>query len=421
MYMRFLLVIITSLIILLPSIVQLPIPIRIEDIIIFSFMLLYSITMHFKYNIDRDFKKIIVIFILFVFINYLAYSFSVFEGYPASIKDINTILLYLKALTYMISGYILGSLILSKKNHSVELAFFAPIFVSSIIALVQYFEIGSLNKFINLLYNSDSNNYVRAVGTLGNPNYAAYFHGIALILIMSYNLTSLKNYLLKYAMLAIVFLSIIVTFSRTGILAALISIVLMLFFNRRYKSIIGVMIGALIIVNYYLSSLIEGTRFQRIAEGSSGGSISNFGNRTNLIWSHRLQQFLDNPIIGLGPRKEDISTTIFSNTLFDNTYLLLLVTSGATGLLIYLLFFYKVFTKDYLAVKHKNKQTKSYTGVLCTLIVYNLIYFLTVDLVWSDKYNSFFYLLIGFYLYKSHLDSKLFKLKPKKTALLMSS
>lgn len=401
--MYLILALLISLIILSPQKEGLSLPVRLEDLIVIILLYYFLIKYKFKLKIDKVFKKIVFSFILFIVINFLALGYSIIEGYQGSIRDINTIFLYIKSLIFLLGGYLICYSLKEINNNKVILIFCIAIFISSFLAIVQYYDIAGLRDAAYFLYDDGSYKISRAIGAIGNPNYAAYYHGLGFLILLTYETNSIKAAVTKFALTSILFVSVVITYSRTGILALLISWIFFLFSNKKFKELsVGLLIGLLIVL-YYLDDLVEGTRFEIILSGEGGGTISNFGNRSDSIWSSKFEQFFMNPLIGSGPQKETLSTTTFNSTLYDNSYLLLLVTSGIIGFTAYFYIFYKVIYHEIFGIK-SNKYI--YKGVLTTICLYTLLFYLTVDLVWNVKFVSYFYLLIGFYMRYMFIQSR---------------
>lgn len=391
-----------SLIILFPQKVGLSLPVSLEDLIIIIFLFTFLIKHKFKLKTDKIFKKIVFSFVLFIIVNFLSLGYAVIEGYQGSIRDVNTIFLYIKSLIFLLGGYLIRDSLKKINNNTIIFIFCAAIFVSSLLAIVQYYDIAGLRDAAYFLYDDGSYKISRAIGAIGNPNYAAYYHGLAFLLLLTYETNSIKTVMVKVFLISILLTSVVITYSRTGILALLISWAIFLLINKKYKNLlIGLVIG-LVIVVYYIDDLVEGTRFGIILAGEGGGTVTNFGNRSDAIWSSKFDKFFANPLIGSGPQKEALSDTAFNTTLYDNSYLLLLVTSGLIGFIAYFYIFYKIIYYDIFKL-----ESNKYKGILTTICLYTMLFYLTVDLVWNVKFISYFYILIGFYMRHIVSETKL--------------
>lgn len=399
--MYLILTLLVTLIILSPQTESLSIPVRPEDLIIIIILFYLLVKYKFKIRIDSVFKKVMIAFIFFIALNFVSLSYAIIEGYQGGIRDINTILLYIKSLFFMLGGYLIRESLGKVKNNTVIYIFCMPILVSSLLAIFQYYDIVGLRDAAYFLYDDGSYRLSRAIGAIGNPNYAAYYHGLAIILFLTYKTNSVKGFLIKSLLLIMLFVSVVITYSRTGILGLLLSCLFFLTINKMYKTLSIGLGAALIIILYYIDGLIEGTRFGIILSGDDGGTITNFGNRADLIWSSKFERFFEHPIIGSGPGKETLSTTVFDATVYDNSYLLLLVTSGVVGFIAYFSIFYRIIYFDVFKEKFNKEK---YRGMLATVCLYTLLFYLTVDLIWNVKFISYFYMLIGFYMCHTFLE-----------------
>lgn len=399
--MKYLISILVLVIILTPQFKGISLPIRLEDIVAVLFLLSALLTRNFKINIDKNFRIIIILFLAFICINFLSLSSAVFQGYQSNIRDYNTILLYVKSIIFLISGYLIRQKLVNVSGNQIIFFFTAPLITSSILALVQYFDIAGLQEIAYSFYDDGSYKLSRAIGAMGNPNYAAYYHGVAFLLLLAYKPSVRKFNIIKFLLLALTFLSVMVTFSRTGLIALLISWLFYLIINKKIKNLIAIIFLFFIIVIVYLDKIIKGTRFEIILSNSESSPISSFGGRTDLIWQSRFEQFLLHPFIGSGPGKNSISNTIFGSAIYDNTYILLLVTSGAFGLILYTFIMFKFISYDLFRQTRLLSNRQKDIKIISTIGLYTLLFFFTVDLVWNVKFVSYFYLLFG--LYMSHI------------------
>lgn len=411
--MRNLIIVLVAVIILTPQLEGFNLPIRLEDIIILLSLLLILVSTRFKLFFDKNFKNIIAVFLIFICINFLSLSYAVFQGYQSNIRDYNTLLLYVKSIVFLISGYLIRQRLTKISHNRIVIYFTTPILVSSILALIQYYDIAGLRNLAYSFYDDGSYKLSRAIGAMGNPNYAAYYHGLAFLLLLSLNITSSRFRIIKPLLLTLTFVSVILTFSRTGLIAVLMAGTFYLVINRKIGVLITGMLAFYLTILIYLDQLIKGTRFEIILSDQNS-SVTDFGGRSDLIWSMRIEQFFLHPFIGSGPSKNTASNTIFGSTIYDNTYILLLVTCGTLGFISYLYIIIKVIIED-LSTPHKYLSYKNEKiKIISTICVYTLLFFFTVDLIWNIKFVSYFYLLIGFYM--SHIYYEKIKYQHNKIA-----
>src|SRR5690606_1398035 len=114
------------------------------------------------------------------------------------------------------------------------------IIISCLLTVVQYFDLMGLGVKTYLIYgNEDRIEYgiSRAIGTLGNPNYASYFHIIGFILALNIHIKSGSDKILKIIFLVITFLGVILTFSRTGFLSLFLVWSMVLLFKNKIRQL----------------------------------------------------------------------------------------------------------------------------------------------------------------------------------------
>ena len=398
--LKYLLPIITSIIIILPGVNIAGLPLRAEDFIVILILIFAISKTGGKLFEGHGYKTIITIFSLFIFSNFLSLFFSLFRGYNAGFNDINTVFLYVKSLLFLITGFYIGNTLFKQNANYILYSFLGGIVLSSLLSIVQYFDFGGLGTVSYLLYGDERNieyGIIRAIGTLGNPNYASYFHTLGFIIALNLKSITIRVRTIKYLLLILFATSVILTFSRTGLFVLILAWFFTLLLQGKMKYILSLAFVFGIIITSYIDVIFKGTRFSLIMSGDSGGTISDFGNRSNLIWEHRLASFFDYPLFGIGPAKNQISGTVFGATIYDNAYLLLLITSGLVGIFLYLLWMYK-YSKFF--IKRRSKDDSISNSIL-PITATTLLFFITTDMVWSIHYVGYFYLLIGvFYSYK---------------------
>src|SRR5690606_37650123 len=122
-------------------------------------------------------KKFINILVLIVLAYFITFSFQIFSGYVPVLQDMNTIFSLVRNIIIFYAGLTLGSTILANSN-LIFLTLSIGFFISSIISIVQFYNIGGLGTVSYLLFGNERGvtyGINRVVGTMGNPNYAAFF------------------------------------------------------------------------------------------------------------------------------------------------------------------------------------------------------------------------------------------------------
>lgn len=397
--MKYILPIIATIIIVIPGFNLAGLPIQFEDFFLVAILLFAFNESEGRPKIKREFSALLTLFFAFIISNFLSLLFAILRGYDYIFNDINTILLYLKSCMFLIGGYYLGSKLKKTSTNYILYSFVFGIFLSSIFGIVQYFDIAGLGRETYLLYAGERRiqyGINRAIGALNNPNYASYFHSIGFVIALNIQIITKKDRLIKYILLSTTFLGVVLTFSRTGVFVLLLVWFLTLLLNGKLKKLFSLAFTIAVVIIYFLDVIFQNTRFGSILEGNQSGNIANFGNRANMIWEHRFDSFFEFPLLGTGPAKNQVSGTVFGATIYDNVFLLLLVTSGLIGLVLYFLILYKM-AKPIIQFK---LETNPINNTLIPIYVLTLLFFVTTDLIWDIHFVSYFYLIVGvFYSY----------------------
>jgi hypothetical protein len=231
----------------------------------------------------------------------------------------------------------------------------------------------------------------RTVGTVGNPNYAAFFQICGLIGILSLKNIErfFKTFILPTLFILIVW-SVYVTFSRTGLITMFLILIAYLFNKKKY----GIILFAsfiLIISLPFLGELLNGSRYEQVANSNSTELLTLNG-RVNSIWSKKLEAFYDNPIWGISASDAANSNTSFSNAIYDNSFLYLLIVSGLVGLILNIAFNIKILTY------FKKIQDSDLFLYMILLHINIFIFYLTTDLVKGVLFTSFYFLVTGLFI-----------------------
>lgn len=397
--MKYILPIVMTVIIILPGFNLAGFPIKFEDFLILGVLLYTFNERKGNFFFEKDFSRLILLFFLFIISNFISLLIAVIEGYNYTFQDINTILLYFKSCVFLIGGYFIGSKLRGASTNYLLYSLVFGLVISSTLSIIQYFDVGGLGRETYLLYAGESRilyGVTRAVGALNNPNYASYFHSIGFILALNIQTVGRKATILKYTLLVIAFLGVILAFSRTGIFVLLLVWFITLLLQGKIKKVFSIAFALVITVVFYFDTIFKNSRFGQILDSGGAGNISNLGNRSNLIWKHKLQIFYEHPLLGIGPAKNEISGTSFGATIYDNVYLLLLVTTGLIGFTLYLLLFYNM-SKPFIQNKLRYNII---SNTIIPIFILTLLFFMTTDLVWSIQFVAYFHLIVGvFYSY----------------------
>lgn len=384
---RLILVIIVAIFIFPPVIIS-GIPFRIEDVFFIGILLYFSRDILYVLK-GRDEVIFVNVLMLFLFASIISFVFSVVDGYSPIFSDVNSLMMLVRNIVIFIAGLVVGRRLKSSIN-DLFIVLFVGCFIMSIVSITQYFNIFGLGDRIFLLYGTETGllyGVTRAIGTVGNPNYASFFQLVGLILILAINYPKRRFYRILYIVCSfVVALSIIVTFSRTGLLAGIIVILIYLYKSKSFKLIIGfACLGTILLVYYF--PVLAASRLSEIFF-QSGEFDFTFNGRLDLIWIQRVNQFLDNPFWGVGSQKASESSTVFSVTVYDNSFLGLLVINGFVGFFIYCLFYLLLLFYFRTSRSRSSQVVYVYVHLLFVLI---FLYFLTTDLYRSVYFVSYFY------------------------------
>jgi hypothetical protein len=363
------------------------IPIRIEDLI-FIIILVFFPTL--KIIQAKEFYSILVLIVIAYFITF---SLQIFSGYSPVIQDMNTIFSLVRNIVIFYAALKFGQTIKCNTNNLI-LIISIGFFISSIISLVQFHNIGGLGIKAYLLFGKEQGityGINRTVGTVGNPNYAAFFQICGLIGILSLKNIErfFKTFILPTLFILIVW-SVYVTFSRTGLITMFLILIAYLFNKKKY----GIILFAsfiLIISLPFLGELLNGSRYEQVANSNSTELLTLNG-RVNSIWSKKLEAFYDNPIWGISASDAANSNTSFSNAIYDNSFLYLLIVSGLVGLILNIAFNIKILTY------FKKIQDSDLFLYMILLHINIFIFYLTTDLVKGVLFTSFYFLVTGLFI-----------------------
>src|SRR5690606_25935529 len=253
--------------------------------------------------------------------------------------------------------------------------------------IVQFYNIGGLGTVSYLLFGNERGvtyGINRVVGTMGNPNYAAFFQICGIIGIMALKKTSkLLKSIIVPILFSISLLSVYLTFSRTGIISLVIVFLAFLILKKKH---ILIFISSLILFFSipFLGSIVEGTRYSERAS-----DLLTLNSRVDSIWDKKIEAFYDNPIWGISSSDGANSNTVFDIAIFDNSYLYLLVVSGLVGLILNLTFNFKVI------LFFNNLKAKTLYLYIALLHVNIFIFYITTDLVKGVMFTSFYFFITG--------------------------
>ncbi len=232
-------------------------------------------------------------------------------------------------LTYLILGY--GYMIVRILSMQGKVKIYNVLFVQlallSILLIAQYFLVSTLGESISLFQN-------RYHGTFGNPNFAGGYMAMLFAYILFAKGNTHKVYWFKPLVILLCGIAIILTDSRSAILAVVISIVLY-YFNIIKKIQGWIRIAFVIAICAISFSFIFLTIDQSLLEKRS----SEWENRS-IIWKEGMQLFSKRPILGYGQENVQIifpANLHFSVDNMHNIFLEYAVSSGIVGLVLFVI------------------------------------------------------------------------------------
>uniref|UniRef100_UPI00406BF9D9 O-antigen ligase family protein n=1 Tax=Sporosarcina sp. FSL K6-1522 TaxID=2921554 RepID=UPI00406BF9D9 len=194
--------------------------------------------------------------------------------------------------------------------------------------------------------------YPRLIGLLDDPNIFIFFN----TLFFSYYVTHLKGVKHSIGFILCVITSLL-TFSRGGIVALVLVVVLYMMLASISKKLKMIMVSLLCLVVLYVvgsfSQLdVNQIITSRITDFSTDGGSGRFE-----LWGQALTYFMDRPILGIGAFNfSDYYAFDHNEKLYvHNTYLEVLVESGMIGFLFYFSFLVMLAITLFRTRLHKEK------------------------------------------------------------------
>lgn len=379
---------------LLPTLSIGGVPIRAEDLIFILLVIAYPhlLVSIFSHNDTRFFLKLLFFFFIS---SLISLSLSILGGYAPVLQDMNSLFSVFRNIVVLAAGMIIGARVNGAFSTILLMSLIGP-FVSSLVSIMQYFDIGGLGERLFLLVSSEERMQYgidRAVGLIGNPNYAGFVQLIGFIILLCIDPNIIKRFRILYVIiLLIIILSVYVTFSRTALIAMILISLCYMILKRRFKLMIAIVAISLLAVPYILNNMMSETRYSRMADNDETIDVT-MGGRSNLIWEKKMEQFAESPFFGIGSARDIQTTTEFESVTYDNSFILLLVTSGIIGTLIILIFFFQV-QRYFWQYKNADNLNALFLFI-CLINISVFLFFITTDLVKITFFTSFYYFIVG--------------------------
>lgn len=288
--------------------------------------------------------------------------------------------LYLLRFIIIFSIFPIIGLLFKKKDNKFLLTVpAASLTTVSLLGLVQYFVYPDLR---NLIYLGWDEHLYRVFSTFLDPNFASIIFivnfWILLYLFSLYKPSKWLKVLLAF-LVVLTFVTIMLTYSRTGYLAFAGSIVAYTVLQKKYKLLVSFIIlialSIFILPSGYVS---EGVNLLRTSTIFS--RLDAFGTAFRI--------FLDHPLLGVGFNAYRYAqsgvgiATSHAGSGVSNSYLFVLATTGIVGFAAFMYMIFRMF-RTLFNIRSNNRN-----------LSYSLISILTVIIVGSLTENVFFYSFI---------------------------
>lgn len=333
--------------------------IRLEEILIILIIMFLFLRLLNRKQIYIAFGVRQKLLIGLFFLTIVSIAFGTIKGYSSSILEITEFIKlakYLIIYTISLTFFSLSDNPMYEKEKVVHFVFKLSIFLF-IITIQQYYNLFGLNeRYVPLVAPTQYITLVggysnpRPVGMIGNPNFLAFLFVISSWLVIY---TILKRKIKIYYMIVLILniTGMILTLSRTALVAFLAGVIILLLvlllpkYNKvSFKNIFRIFlftsffIGAIIYVFTYTN--FKEDLFWRYSLIFDLENDSSWQARL-YNWQENINLFKESPFFGMGP----LSRTEL-NSAADNEWLLILRTYGFVGTIYFLMSFIIPFIKS---------------------------------------------------------------------------
>ncbi len=257
------------------------------------------------------------------------------------------------------------------------------------LGLLQYFFYPNLK---NLHYAGWDDHLYRLFSTMLDPNFAGIFMVFVLILITCSTLYYFRKANLRMtALLAFLglftLISIYLTYSRSAFLSMIVGIVILLIVSNKNKIIYPVIILLAVLLLAFSNSSVEGLNpfrtFSALERVDSAGVALSIVGRNPILGvgfgAYRYAQLR----YGYSRDISDIPNNSAAST--DNSYLLILATTGVIGFIAFIVFIFELMKNLKTRISEKNVLSVAAFPILCALMFNSLFIntlFYTLILAW---------------------------------------
>ncbi|PED07230.1 O-antigen ligase family protein [Bacillus pseudomycoides] len=366
------------------------------------FLLLFFITLS-KYNVSIGFSlKIYMIFLAVFFciyfrdfyfrplyhyeilllLFYFTYCLSgAFSQYPeASIRVILGVILVL--ICYFIMRYMLEQASIPAIESSIANVGILFNMISLLLYMIGLQIIGGSPTGVEitsygLLLDRD---YPRLIGLLDDPNIFIFYN----TLFFSFYLTHLKGFKHSFGFILCIITNLL-TFSRGGIVALILVVILYIILADFLKKVKMIMIALLCLVVIYAACSFMQIDLNQIISSRINDFSSDKGSGRFELWEQAINYFMSHPLLGIGAFNfSDYYAFEHNEKLYvHNTYLEILVEAGIIGFLFYFSFLFLFIIKLFRTKLH-NKEP----FIILTLFAF-LLQMVSLSLMINEALFSF--------------------------------
>lgn len=332
-----------------------------------------------KYFLIKPILGFLVVALLSLLINYFSYSLNNFFVSA----------LYLIRFALYASLYFIVIEFKDEFKRKIPLYLLLSGVITIILGYIQYFFYPSLK---NLFYLGWDEHLYRMFSTFLDPNFAGLFFTLFFIFTLSLiekNLKDNKRLLIYSSISLLSLISVYLTYSRSGLIMLLISILVFLLLKNK-KKLVFISISLLILIVFIApkSFKTEGTNLLRV--NSSTARVESLEQAIEIFTKHPLlgvgfnaYRYAQNKYVGLNTTYWQ---TTHSGAGTDNSFVFVLATTGLIGFGAYLYLIYKIFKLAKLRIKksvYAPILIASLSGLMVSsLFINGLFYVFLLEWIW---------------------------------------
>ncbi|PEK11461.1 polysaccharide polymerase, partial [Bacillus pseudomycoides] len=222
--------------------------------------------------------------------------------------------------------------------------------------------------------------YPRLIGLLDDPNIFIFYN----TLFFSFYLTHLKGFKHSFGFILCIITNLL-TFSRGGIVALILVVILYIILADFLKKVKMIMIALLCLVVIYAACSFMQIDLNQIISSRINDFSSDKGSGRFELWEQAINYFMSHPLLGIGAFNfSDYYAFEHNEKLYvHNTYLEILVEAGIIGFLFYFSFLFLFIIKLFRTKLH-NKEP----FIILTLFAF-LLQMVSLSLMINEALFSF--------------------------------